>query len=189
MMAFATNAMMGSALFGAIAIAREYGHATVVPMYLAEPRRYRAMLAQLAAVLLAGAALSVAGAGLVITAVAVALPSTQYGFLVSAGGVAHVLGAAAFAGAVGAALGAGLGTLVRNVGGAVAATFLILMVLPPLIVQLASSAALWVPGVLTNVVSGVANDVAAPAAFAALAAWGLIPAALGMLVLQRRDVI
>ena len=189
MVAFANNAMMGSALFGAIAVAREYSHLTVVPMYLTEPRRYRAFLAQLAAVLVGGAVLSVIGAGLVIAAVATALPSTDYGFLVSAGGVAQVLAAAAYAGAVGAALGAGIATVVRNVGGAVAATFLILMVLPPLIVQLSSSAASWVPGVLTNVASGVATDVATPAAYAALAAWGLVPALLGLLILRRRDVV
>jgi hypothetical protein len=31
LMAFAFNAMLGTALFGAIAVAREYGHGTVVP--------------------------------------------------------------------------------------------------------------------------------------------------------------
>ena len=189
MMAFANNAMMGASLFGAIAVAREYGHATVVPMYLTEPRRHRALFAQLAAVLLAGAVLSVIGAGLTVAAIAIALPATDYGFMVSAGGVAQVLGAAAFAGAAGALLGAGVGAMVRNVGGAVTATFLLLMVLPPLIVQLANDAASWVPATLSNVASGVASDVATPAAFAALAAWGLVPALLGLLMVRRRDVV
>ncbi len=189
MMAFANNAVMGAALFAAIAVAREYGHATVVPMYLTEPRRIRAMLPQLAAVMLAGAALSLVGAGLIVIAVAVALPTTDYGFLVSAGGVAHVLAASAFAGAVGAALGAGVGTVVRNVGGAVTATFLLLMVLPPLVVQLASDAQSWAPATLANVASGVATDVATPSAFAALALWGATPVLLGMLALRRRDIV
>src|SRR3954469_19868373 len=188
MMAFASNAMMGAALFGAIAVAREYGHTTVVSMYLTEPRRLRALLAQLAAVLLVGAVLSVVGAALVITAVAVALPTTDYGFLVSAGGVAQVLAASAFAGAVGAALGAGIGSIVRNVGGAVTFTFLVMMVLPPLIIQLSSDAASWVPATLSNVSSGVASDVGTPAALAALAAWGAIPAMVGLLAVRRRDV-
>ena len=39
LMAFAFNAMIGTALFGAIAVAREYGHHTVVPMFLMSPRR------------------------------------------------------------------------------------------------------------------------------------------------------
>ncbi len=58
LMAFASNAMIGSSLFGAIAVAREYGHHTVVPMYLTSPNRPRAVLAQLTAVLLGGAVLA-----------------------------------------------------------------------------------------------------------------------------------
>lgn len=188
MMAFANNALMGSALFGAIAAAREYSHATVVPMYLMEPRRSRAMLAQLTAVIIGGALLSLIGAALIIIAIAIALPSTDYGFLVSASGVARVLGAATFAGAVGAALGVGVGTVVRNVGGAVTATFLLLMVLPPLIIQLTSDAASWVPATLTNVASGVASDVTTPAALAVLALWGVVPVLIAVATLQRRDV-
>ena len=50
LMAFGFNAMLGTALFGAIAVAREYGHNTVVPMFLTSPKRHRAVLAQLTAV-------------------------------------------------------------------------------------------------------------------------------------------
>ncbi len=45
LMAFAFNAFMGAGLFGAIAVAREYGHNTVVPTFLASPVRHRAVLA------------------------------------------------------------------------------------------------------------------------------------------------
>lgn len=37
LMAFAFNAMIGTSLFRAIAVAREYGHDTVVPMFLTSP--------------------------------------------------------------------------------------------------------------------------------------------------------
>ncbi len=47
LMAFAANAFAIAGLFGAIAVAREYGHHTVVPTFLAAPRRARAVLAQL----------------------------------------------------------------------------------------------------------------------------------------------
>ena len=63
LMAFGFNAMIGTALFGAIAVAREYGHTTVVPMFLTSPRRHRAVLAQLTAVLLAGAVSGVGRGG------------------------------------------------------------------------------------------------------------------------------
>jgi ABC-type transport system involved in multi-copper enzyme maturation permease subunit len=188
LMAFAFNAMLGAALFGAIAVAREYGHGTVVPTFLTAPRRQRAGLAQLTAVLIAGAVLALAGQALVIAAVAVALPSTGYGFMVSAGGIAQILAASTLAGAAGAVLGAGLGAVIRNLGGAVATVMLVLFVLPPLAVQLVSAAASWIPPTLFAVISGVSPEISLWAALMAVAAWALVPAAAGLVSVQRRDV-
>ncbi len=189
LMAFASNAFMIAGLFGAIAVAHEYGHGTVVPTFLAEPRRHRAMTAQLTAVLLGGGLLGLIGATLTIVAVAASLPMTDYDFMVSVADLTQVLAASAFAGAAGAVLGAGIGALVRNTGGAVAAAVVVLVIAPPLIVQLASETASWVPATLANVLSGVSNDVTTPAALAAIAAWAIVPAALGVLAVQRRDVV
>lgn len=189
LMAFAANAMIGTGLFGAIAVAREFGHNTVVPMFLASPRRHRAVLAQLTAVLVAGGLLGLVGEALVVAAVAGALPFTDYGFLVSAGAVGRLLLASAFAGAAGAVLGAGLGYLVRNVGGAVTAAVVLLFIIPPLVVQLLTDAASWLPDALNRVVAGVGGDIGVPAALAVLAAWALVPAALGLVAVQRRDVV
>jgi ABC-2 type transport system permease protein len=189
LMAFAFNAILGAGLFGAIAVAREYGHHTVVPTFLASPVRHRAVLAQLAAVAIGGCLLSLIGAGLTVAAVAIALPTTDYGFLVSTANVVRVLAAACFAGAAGAVLGAGIGAVVRNVGGAVTLTVFTFMVAPPLVVQLANDTASWMPANLANVISGTADDVSAPAALAALAIWALIPAVIGLISVQRRDVV
>ena len=76
----------------------------------------------------------------------------------------------------------------RNVGGAVTSTVLVLISAPPLVVQLVSGSGSWMPGILA-VVSGTATDVAAPAALAALAAWAIIPAMVGLIAVQRRDVV
>lgn len=189
LMAFAANAMIITGLFGAIAVAREYGHGTVVPTFLIAPRRYRAVLAQLTAVMLAGAVLGFVGAGLTIGAVAIALPFTEYGFMVSAAGVTQLLAASAFAGAAGAVLGAGVGAVVRNMGGAVTAAVVLLFIVPPLAVQLVTEAGSWIPDTLTKVLSGVGDQVGVAAAIAALAAWALIPAAIGIVAVQRRDVV
>jgi ABC-type transport system involved in multi-copper enzyme maturation permease subunit len=189
LMAFAFNAFMGSGLFGAIAVAREYGHHTVVPTFLASPRRHRAVLAQLAAVALGGAVLSLIGVGLTVIAIAVSLPTTEYGFLVSAGNVAQVVAASAFAGATGAVLGAGIGAIVRNVGGSVTLAVFTFMVAPPLVVQLASDTASWMPANLANVLSGTVDDISQPAAIAAMVAWAAVPALIGLLTVQRRDVV
>lgn len=188
LMAFAFNAFMGAGLFGAIAAAHEYGHNTVVPTFLASPRRHRAVLAQLTAIAIGGCVLSLIGVGLTITAVAVSLPTTDYGFLVSIDNVVRIVAASGFAGAAGAVLGAGIGDIVRNVGGAVTATVFTFMVAPPLVVQLANGTASWMPANLANVLSGTVDDISQPAAVAALIAWALIPATVGLVIVQRRDV-
>jgi len=189
LMAFAFNAMLGTALFGAIAAAREYGHNTVVPTFLTTPRRARAVLAQLTAVVIGGGLLGLLGEALIIGGVALALPSTEYGWMVSAGTVSQLLASSTFAGAIGAVLGAGLGTLIRNLGGAVTVVMMTLFVIPPLIVQLVSDAASWIPPALGTVISGVSTDVSLWAALAALLGYALVPAAAGLLAVQRRDVV
>jgi len=189
LMAFGFNAMMGTGLFGAIAVAREYGHHTVVPTFLTSPRRARAMLAQFTAVLLGGATLGLLGQALITAGVAVALPSTEYGFMVPAGDLTQLLAASTLAGAIGAVLGAGLAAVIRNVGGAVTAVVLVLFMIPPLAVQMFSDAASWIPPALNAVISGVSTDLSLWAALAALLAWAITPAAVGLVAIQRRDVV
>jgi ABC-2 type transport system permease protein len=189
LMAFAFNAMVGTSLFGAIAVAREYGHHTVVPTFLTSPNRSRAVVAQLTAVLLAGAVLALVGQAMVIAGVALALPSTQYGFTVPAGALAQLLAATTLAGAIGATLGAGLGAIIRNIGGAVTTAVLVVFVIPPLAVQLVNDAGSWIPTALFAVISGVSTDVSLWAALMAVAAWALVPAAAGLVAVQRRDVV
>lgn len=189
LMAFGFNAMLGTALFGAIAAAREYGHGTVVPTFLTSPRRLRAALAQLTAVLITGALLGLVAQALVITAVAAALPSTPYGFMVPAGSITQLLAASTLAGAIGAVLGAGLGTVIRNLGGAIAAAVLLLFVIPPLAVQLVTDAASWIPPTLFAVVSGVSNETSLRAALTAVIAWALVPATAGLVAIERRDIV
>jgi ABC-type transport system involved in multi-copper enzyme maturation permease subunit len=189
LMAFAANSLMGATLFGAMAVAREYGYGTVVPTFLASPRRHRAVLAQFSAIAVVGSILGCIGGALTMVAVALALPTTEYDFLVSAGVVGQLLLASLYCGAVGAVLGAGIGSIVRNTGGAVAGAVFVLIVAPPLIVQLASGTSAWMPSTLANVLSGVMSDVSTPAAVAGLALWALVPAAIGLLAVQHRDIV
>lgn len=193
LIAFASNAMIGTSLFGAIAVAREYGHHTAVPMFLTSPNRTRAVLAQLIAVLMGGAVLAFLGQALVTLGVALALPSAGYSFFVSVGGVAQLFAATTLAGAVGAILGAGLGALIRNIGGAVTIAILLLFVIPPLAVQAFTDTASWIPQSLFAVISGASPDISPDislwAALLAIGAWALVPAAAGLIAIQRRDVV
>lgn len=190
LLAFGANAMMIGGLFGAIAAAREYSYETIVPTFLTVPRRTTAMLAQYVGILLAGALLGLVGGALTVTAGLITVPSVEgQEWLLPAGAVAQVVAASALGGAMGAVLGAGVGAAVRNTGGAVAAAVLVLIILPPVLVQLTSSAVEWVPNTLLNLISGVGDGPGLPAALAAIAAWALVPAAVGLVVVQRRDVI
>jgi ABC-2 type transport system permease protein len=189
LVAFAGNALMGAALFGAVAVAREFGHGTVVPTFLASPRRTRTVSAQLTAVMLAGAVLSIVGALLIVVTVAIGLQFTDFGFLVTVGGVVRVVAASALTGAAGAALGAGLGALIRNTGGAVTAVVGLLFIIPPLVIQLTPEAADWVPTALAWSISGVIPEPGVPMALVAVAIWALVPAVVGLVSVQRRDVV
>lgn len=188
LMAFASNALVIAGLFGAIAVAREYGHGTVVLTFLTTPRRPKAVLAQLAAAFIAGSMLGLVGAGVGAGSVGAGLIATDYGFMVSPADLAQVLAASTIAGGAGAVLGAGIGALVRNTGGAVTGTILLLVIMPPLAVQLVSETASWVPATLANVVSGIDNAAGMAAAIAGIGMWALVPAIIGLVAVTRRDV-
>jgi ABC-2 type transport system permease protein len=189
LVAFSANSMMIAGLFGATAVARGYGHGTVVHVFLATPRRLRALFAQFTAVALGGAVLGLAGVAMTTGAVVAVLPTTDYGFLISNGDMIRLLAASSFAGTAGALLGAGIGALVRNTGGAVTGAVLMLIIAPPLVVQISSGAANWIPPTLANVVSGVTSEVSAVAAIAALVCWAGVPAIIGLTSALKRDVV
>jgi len=189
LMAFAGNALVIAGLFGAIAVAREYGHGTVVLTFLTTPRRTRAVFAQLSAAFVAGSVLGLVGAAVSAVSVAAGLTATDYGFMVPAADLAQVLAASTLAGGAGAVLGAGVGAIVRNTGGAVTGTILLLVILPPLAVQMVGETASWVPATLANAVSGIDTATGMGAAIAAIGMWALVPAALGLAAVTRRDVV
>ncbi|MEQ8716187.1 MAG: hypothetical protein RIE08_01130 [Acidimicrobiales bacterium] len=195
LVAFAANATVIGALYGAIAVSREYAHGTVIPTFLSSPRRHRATTAQSSAIALGGAVIGLLGAGFTVAAVAASLTTTEFGFSVSAAGVVRVIAAAAFSGAVGALLGGGIGAVVRNTGGAVVGVVLALVIGPPLIVQLISDASRWIPAPLAIALSGVDAEAAglesqvdAISAVGGLMVWALVPTVVGLWSVQRRDV-
>lgn len=196
MMAFGQNALLICGLFGAIAAAREYTYSTAIWTFLASPRRHRAVLAQLGAIGSGGAVLGLAGALLTAGGVAGAAATTEFGFLVPVADVARVAVATAIAGAVGAVLGAGLGIVLRTAGGAVTGVVLALMVIPPLLAQLNSDTAPWLPSALATTLAGVTAEAAGVerqvtvvAAIGVLAVWAMVPSIAALIVTDRRDVV
>ena len=189
LMAFAANALAIAGLFGAIAAAREYGHHTVVPTFLAAPRRHRAVLAQFGAIGFGGGVLGLVGAGL--TAIAVAVSPSDHRLRLprldrQPDRVCSLPRRSLEPRERSSAPGSGRSSAMSAERSPESCSTL--LIAPPLVVQLASGTASWMPSVLANVVSGVGNDVGQAAAVAAIAAWAVVPAAVGLIAVQRRDV-
>ncbi len=87
------------------------------------------------------------------------------------------------------ALHAGIGSLVRNVGGAVTGAVLVLFIVPPILIQLAQDTASWVPGALSLSVSGITTEPAVLGAAITVTLRAAVPALLGLVAVQRRDVV
>ncbi|MEO5983703.1 MAG: hypothetical protein ABIQ13_15465, partial [Pedococcus sp.] len=70
---------------------------------------------------------------------------------------------------------------------------LLLFIVPPLGAQLFTDVASWIPMSLLLVISGASPDMSPEvslwAALLAVGAWAVVPAAAGLLAVQRRDVV
>ncbi len=188
LLSFGENAMMVAGFLGAIVVASEYAHGTVIPRYLVTPKRHYAMLAHLLALFLAGGLLGFVGGTLTIAAGAVTLPVVGLDRLVDAGTALRMVATATLAGAIGAAFGGGVGAIVRTTGGAVAAIVAFLLLGPPIVAQLSAAAAPWVPGALIAAIAGSVSATSTPTAVAALLLWVSVPVVVGTVLVARRDV-
>jgi ABC-2 type transport system permease protein len=198
----ATLALAGLAqtcalLVGTLTVTGEYRHKTITTTVLITPRRTRVLAAKL---------ITVAGAGLIFgllatgAAVAVTLPILSGRHLASGIGGAQLAGIIAGGGvgtALWAALGVGVGAIIRNQVGAVVAIVFLLYAAEPLIG--------FIPGVGTAVqqygLAGLAAGVTATASYpatthllgqaaagAVLAAYAAVGLLAGAVLLRQRDI-
>jgi ABC-2 type transport system permease protein len=181
-------------VLGILAVTNEFRHGTITPTLLAVPGRPRLIAAKLIAAAAIGLALGLVCIGLVV-AVALAIFSTR-GIDSGASGsdvVRYIVGGGVST-ALNAALGVGLGAIVRNQVGAVVGVLVWGFVLEPLIGL--------IPGLkdivpkygldgVANAVAGTATESGHPGQVTAgllFAAYCAIAVAIGIAVVRRRDV-
>jgi ABC-2 type transport system permease protein len=132
-LALAGLAQTAALLAGALAVTGEYRHKTMTQAVLAAPRRTPLLAAKLAVLAAAGLAF-----GLVATAAAVAtalpvLAARHIPGHVTAASLAGIIAGGGVATALAAALGVGVGAVIRNQVGAVVAVLGLLYVAEPLL--------------------------------------------------------
>lgn len=184
-------------VLGVLAVTTEFRHGTITPTLLVIPRRGRLVAAKLGAHLIAGLALGLIAFGV---AAAVALPVLSLRDVPSELGaveVARAIGGGAAAAALLAGLGVGVGAVLRHQVGAIIAVFAWLLMIEPLLTAIPSAGEaidrFGLGGLMAGVSDSTALDAEAevlaqlPAALV-LAAYVLVFAAAGAMLLRRRDV-
>jgi len=179
-------------VLGVLAVAGEHRHRTAADTYLSEPRRGRVVVAKLVVTTLAGAVVGVvaAVAGLAATA---AWYAAQGGSLdLTSDAVARTtLGGIGWCAAF-AAIGVGVGALIRNLAGAITAALAWLALVEGVVGELLGDLGKWLPlrsgTALADLPATGAEALSQGQAAAALVVYAVVLAVAGVSVTVRRDV-
>jgi ABC-2 type transport system permease protein len=182
-------------VLGILIVATEFRHGTITPSLLAVPDRVRLVLAKLVAALGAGALLGLVAAGLCAAIIIPVLSARDVDVIESSTAeVLELIGGNLAASALFAAIGVGLGALIRNqVGAIIGALGWIFLVEPLLgiIPGFDDVIAKWFPSGAANAAAGTASSEDAlgqvPAALV-LAGYAAAFVAAGIVMVRRRDV-
>lgn len=180
--------MLFAGLVGMIAITAEFRYGTSRPTFLVTPRRGPVIAAKLAVSGLAGALFGLLAEALMAGAAVVAFAARGIDNQLAGGDYLQLLVGGATAAALWAAIGVGVGALVRNQVGAIVGLCVWMLLVE-------STSETFVPGFGRLLPGGVGLSLAGnieelPAAVAALllALYATVASAAGWLATQRRDI-
>ena len=187
-------AALFASLLGAMSITAEIRHGTIRPTFLATPRRGRVITAKLIAGALTGVAIGLLAEGLTAAIEAAGLAARGIHIQLSAGDYLQLLAGGAAAGALFAAVGLGVGAIVRQQVGAVVALCVWLLLIETTLIGNIPSAGKYAPGAAAGAIAGAvqtqspAKLVAPALGLLLLAAYAAFAAGAGALLTNRRDV-
>jgi ABC-2 type transport system permease protein len=189
-----TFGMIFGSLLGALSITNEIRHGMIRPTLLATPNRARVITAKVAASLIAGAALGLLAEAIAVGVGSAGLAARGISFAGTGGDVAQLLFGGAIAAALWAAIGVGVGALVRNQVGAAIGLVVWLLFIEMTVIGSIPSVGKFLPGASGGALAGAmleqtATYLLAPAVGALLiVVYAVVATGAGLFATVRRDV-
>jgi ABC-type transport system involved in multi-copper enzyme maturation permease subunit len=183
-----------ASLLGAMSITAEIRHGTIRPTFLATPRRERVIAAKVAAGVLTGLAVGLLAEALTAAIEAAGLAARGIHIQLTAGDYLQLLAGGAAAAALFAAIGLGVGAVVRQQVGAVVGLCVWLLLIETTLIGNIPSAGKFAPGAVAGAIAGAiqtqsASKLVAPGiGVVLLAVYAVTAAAAGVVLTNRRDV-
>jgi ABC-2 type transport system permease protein len=183
-----------AALLGALSITAEIRHGTIRPTLLATPQRGRVIIAKVAASALAGLAIGVLAEALTAALETAGLATRGIPIALTAGDYLQLLVGGAVAAAMWAAIGVGVGAIIRHQVGAVVGLCVWLLLIETTLIGNVPVAGKFAPGAGAGALAGAiqtqsASRLLAPVLGALLlAAYAIAATSAGLLATERRDI-